>query len=191
MSLAENIPRLDVLRALRVVDFSLVKAVMLLGLVCETHTFQDVVIDALITDALSEEEQAKLEQYPSLSWCTDRVGAFRALCVFDDTYCADLLLQLAYFEYEPDRPHAYRYLLDTFDEEKKAAVEQVVSLAGNVDYLHAIWALSILDYDVIKAAMLLALIRSQDSASQDSASQDSASQDSASQDSASHEGNTV
>ena len=164
MSLAGGIPRLDVLRALRVVDFNVVKAVMLLELVRdrETHTLQDVVMDALITDALSEEEQAKLEKAMSRSECAERVNAFRAYCVSDnkaDDYL-DLVCQQALAEDETEDS----YYLEDYDEESQAKIKQVISLAGNVSHWQAIAAWYACDFDVNKAAMLLALIISQNPA---------------------------
>jgi hypothetical protein len=170
MSLAEDIPRLDVLRALRVVDFNVVKAVMLLELVRirdrdrETHTLQDVVMDALITDALSEEEQAKLEQLMRVGEYAERVNAFRAFYVFGDIDFSDALLNLVYEEAFGEDETEDSYLLEDQGEEGQAEIKQVISLAGNVSNWQALLALSIFDFDVEKAAMLLALIISQNPA---------------------------
>lgn len=168
MPLAGGIPRLDVLRALRVVDFNVVKAVMLLELVRdhdrETHTLQDVVMDALITDALSEEEQTKLEEVMWVSKCAERVNVFRAFYVFGDISVSHTLLDLVYQEALCEDETEDSYYLADFDEEGQTRIKQVISLAGNVRTWQAMYVLHILDNDVNKAAILLALIISQNPA---------------------------
>lgn len=166
MPLAGGIPRLDVLRALRVVDFNVVKAVMLLELVRQTHTLQDVVMDAFITDTLSEEQKALLERIIGFSNNhADRLDAFRALRVFGEMYCdvdvygATSLLFLVYDL--PSFKKLHRSLVESLEREDKEAVKQVVSLAGNCPDWRAMLAFSVCGYDVNKAAMLLALIQSQ------------------------------
>lgn len=166
MSLAEDTPRLDVLRALRLVDFNVVKAVMLLRLVCETPTLQGVVMNALLPDACSEEDQAKLESLVSeTEGYADRVDASRALRVINNTYDAEMLLALVYHESIPE-DDLEEDMLEPVDEEFQADIERVISLAGNLSDWHAMLALNVFD-DVKKAAMLLALIRSQGPASHD------------------------
>ena len=169
MSLAEDTPRLDVLRALRLVDFDVVKAVMLLRLVCETPTLQGVVMNALLPDACSEEDQAKLESLVSeTEGYADRVDASRALRVINNTYDAEMLLALVYHESIPE-DDLEEDMLEPVDEEFQADIKRVISLAGNAGNLldwHAMLALNVFD-DVKKAAMLLALIRSQGPASHD------------------------
>lgn len=165
MSLAEDTPRLDVLRALRLVDFNVVKAVMLLRLVCETPTLQGVVMNALLPDACSEEDQAKLESLVSeTEGYADRVDASRALRVINNTYDAEMLLALVYHSSIPeDDPEDSD---EPADEEFQADIKRVISLVGNLSDWHAMLALNVFD-DVKKAAMLLALIRSQGPASHD------------------------
>ena len=156
---------MDVLRALRVVDFNVVKAVMLLELVRdhdrETHTLQDVVMDALMTDALSEEEQAELEKVMSINECAERVNAFRAFHVLGDVEISHSLLSLVYQEAMPEDETEDSYHIELYDERDQAEIKQVISLAGNVSHWQAVSAWFIFEFDVNKAATLLALIISQ------------------------------
>jgi hypothetical protein len=166
VSHAGNIPRLDVLRAFRVVDFDVPKAVMLLELVCETPTLQRVVMNALLTDtALSKEQQATLKQVMSYMKHSNRLDAFLASQVFVDMYHAASLLHLVYRtpSIEHKQMDLYDDLADALKEEEEATILQVVSLAGNFSNWQAILAMSVCDYDVNKATMLLALIQSQGS----------------------------
>jgi hypothetical protein len=170
VSHAGNVPRLDVLRALRVVDFDVLKAVILLEIVRETPTLQRVVMNALLKrTTLSEEQQATLKRVMSYMEHTNRLDAFLASQVFCDIPRAASLLYLAYRT--PPKGHEkldlYDHLADALKEEEEATMKQVASLAENFSNWQAILPMSICGLDVNKAAILLALIRSRDSASHD------------------------
>jgi hypothetical protein len=160
MSLAEHVPRLDVLRApLRVVDFEITRAVMLLDLVCETTALQRAVMDG-VTIAFSKEQQVRIKQAILGSKYADPLDTFRALRIFDDRCDADALLRLAhqppFLAYDPEDCD----FLKTFDEVYQVEIQQAVSIAGDFLNWQAVLALSLCDFDINKAAMLLALIRS-------------------------------
>ena len=79
-----------------------------------------------------------------------------------------MLLALVYHESIPE-DDLEEDMLEPVDEEFQADIKRVISLAGNAGNLldwHAMLALNVFD-DVKKAAMLLALIRSQGPASHD------------------------
>lgn len=76
-----------------------------------------------------------------------------------------MLLALVYHSSIPE-DDLEEDMLEPVDEEFQADIERVISLAGNLSDWHAMLALNVFD-DVKKAAMLLALIRSQGSDSHD------------------------
>lgn len=99
----------------------------------------------------------------SRSECAERVNAFRAYCVSGGNKTAtylDLVYQQALAEDETEDSS----FLEDYDEECQTEIKQVISLAGNVSHWQAIVAWGACDFDVNKAAMLLALIISQNPA---------------------------
>jgi hypothetical protein len=132
---------------------------MLLDLVCETTALQRAVMDDVII-AFSKEQQVRIKQVILGSKHADPLDAFRALRIFDDRCDADALLRLAhqppFLGYDPEDSD----FLKTFDEVYQVEIQQAVSIAGDFLNWQAVLALFLCDFDINKAAMLLALIRS-------------------------------